>query len=156
MLLSFCFILGQFQPGVAYRSVASWKKRVIFLWNYFYYKFVSWKKLFGWFILTGFYMKLFLIWKKKILEQNLNFLGSRWFIANCIISSVVWHIKSCEGLSYYVTRSHKKQKDCLEATKVLLIFSFGPVTSWVAVQGINQNVEKWLLSMIAFLPCLWE
>ena len=91
----------------------------------------------------------------EILEQNLNFLGSRWFLANCIISLVVWHIKSCEGLSYYVTRSHKKQKDRLEETILLLIFSFGPETSWVAVQGTNQNVEKWLLSMIVFFYPAW-
>ena len=97
-----------------------------------------------------FLYKTFFNMEKKILEQNLNFLGSRWCLANCIISSVVRHIKSCEGLSYYVTRSHKKQKDRLEETILLLIFSFGPETSWVAVQGTNQNVEKWLLSMIVF------
>ena len=43
---------------------------LINLCNYFSYKFVSGKKPFGWFILTGFYIKLFLIWKRKFLSKT--------------------------------------------------------------------------------------
>ena len=41
--------------------------------------------------------------------------------------------------------SHKKREDSLEIRAVLLIFSFEPETSKVAVQAIHQNSEKWQL-----------
>ena len=46
------------------------------------------------------------------------------------------------ALGYY---SHKKWKGSLETRAVLLIFSLELKKSWVAVQGIHQNNEKWWL-----------
>ena len=47
--------------------------------------------------------------------------------------------------------SHKKQKDSLKTRAVLLIFSLEVEISGMAVQGIHQNSEKWLLSKRIFL-----
>ena len=41
--------------------------------------------------------------------------------------------------------SHKKRKDSLETQAVLLVFLLELEISGVAVQGIHQNSEKWLL-----------
>ena len=49
-----------------------------------------------------------------------------------------------------LNHSHKKREDSLETWSVLLTF-FLEIETGVAVQGIHQNTEKWLLSVRKFL-----
>ena len=58
----------------------------------------------------------------------------------------VTDISSCK-----VKHSPKKRKDSLETRVVLLIFSIELKISGLAVQGIHQNSEKWLLPVRIFL-----
>ena len=73
-----------------------------------------------------------------------NVIYFRFYLWYCML--IRCHKKFC-----VLYHSHKKRKDSLETPAVLLIFSLELEISGVAVQGIHQSSQKWLLSVRIFL-----
>ena len=73
-----------------------------------------------------------------------NVIYFRFYLWYCMLSRC--HKKFC-----VLYHSHKKRKDSLETQAILLIFSLELEISGVAVQGIHQSSQKWLLSVKIFL-----
>ena len=73
-----------------------------------------------------------------------NVIYFRFYLWYCML--IRCHKKFC-----VLYHSHKKRKDSLETQAILLIFSLELEISGVAVQGIHQSSQKWLLSVKIFL-----
>ena len=59
----------------------------------------------------------------------------------------IFTLSLLNDLRFLSVHSHTKWKDSLETVAVLLLFSLELEVSGEALQGIHQNIQKWLLSL---------